>query len=86
MWVPEPGDVLRIDRRASVQFAGSPPLVFRVISVSKKPTYDGWAWITGYVLDRKGTAVERRELFVQPAGVQLIPPAAVAAPARRRRV
>ncbi|MGW4464087.1 hypothetical protein [Micromonospora sp. NPDC004704] len=54
--------------------------------MSKKPTYDGWAWITGYVLDRKGTAVERRELFVQPAGVQLIPPAAVAAPARRRRV
>lgn len=84
MWVPEPGDVLRIDRRASVQFAGSPTLVFRVISVSEKPTYDGWAWVTGYVLNGKGEAVERRELFVQPVGLQLIrmPPAT---PSVRRR-
>ncbi|RKR92282.1 hypothetical protein BDK92_6720 [Micromonospora pisi] len=86
MWVPEPGDVLRVDRRASVQFAGAPPLVFRVISVSEKPTYDGWAWVTGYVLNAKGEAVERRELFVQTAGLQLIriPPTVRAS--KRRRV
>ncbi|MFI6762461.1 hypothetical protein ACIBF5_25330 [Micromonospora sp. NPDC050417] len=84
--MPEAGDLLRIDARASVQFIGAPPLIFRVISVSEKATYDGWAWITGYVLNAKGEAVEKRELFVQPAGLQLIPVGATKQPVRRRRL
>ncbi|GIG90923.1 hypothetical protein Pen02_58590 [Plantactinospora endophytica] len=58
--------------RASVQFAGTRALMLRVLAVDPKPTYYGWAWITGYVLDHLGEAVERREIFVQPAGLQLV--------------
>ncbi|MFK3983509.1 hypothetical protein ACI2K4_24385 [Micromonospora sp. NPDC050397] len=84
--MPEAGDVLRIDARASVQFGGAPPLILRVISVSEKPTYDGWAWITGYVLNARGEAVEKRELFVQPEGLQLIPAKTATRSPRRRLV
>ncbi|MFI2650167.1 hypothetical protein [Micromonospora fulviviridis] len=66
---PKPGDELWIGREASVQFAGQ-RFVFRVISVCPKPTYPGWAWITGYVLDNRGNAVDRREIFVQLAGLR----------------
>ncbi|MGY0007229.1 hypothetical protein [Micromonospora sp. I033] len=67
---PEPGDLLRIDGRASVQFAGDRALTFRVVAVCPRPTYTGWVWLTGYVLDRRGQAVDRREVFVQLAGVR----------------
>ena len=67
---PEPGDELWIGRDASVQFAGQPRFVLRVISVCPKPTYRGWAWITGYVLDGKGNAVAKREIFVRLAGLR----------------
>jgi hypothetical protein len=40
-----------------------------VISVCPKPTYRGWAWLTGYQLDDRGNAVEKREIFVQLAGL-----------------
>ncbi|WUW42741.1 hypothetical protein OG271_13670 [Micromonospora rifamycinica] len=72
--VPKPGDVLHVDRRASVQFSGERALIFRVIKVSDQPTYDGWLWITGYVLDRAGNARDRREIFVQEAGLQTLAP------------
>ncbi|MEV6299821.1 hypothetical protein AB0M02_10500 [Actinoplanes sp. NPDC051861] len=68
--IPRPGDVLIVDEQASVQFAGGRRLVFRVISVGRKPTYDGWAWIQGYVLDGTGSAVARRELFVRHDGLR----------------
>ncbi|MET8836469.1 hypothetical protein ABZV78_21445 [Micromonospora sp. NPDC004540] len=67
---PEPGDLLRIDGRASVQFAGDRALTFRVVSVCPRPTYTGWVWLTGYVLDRRGQAVDRREVFVQLTGLR----------------
>lgn len=66
---PSPGDLIVIDGRASVQFAGARALAFRVVSVSDKPTYDGWVWLTGYVLDRRGDATAKREIFVQLAGL-----------------
>ncbi|MFE9955297.1 hypothetical protein [Micromonospora sp. NPDC005299] len=69
---PEPGDLLRIDGRASVQFAGDRALTFRVVSVCPRPTYTGWVWLTGYVLDRRGQAVDRREVFVQLAGLRRV--------------
>lgn len=72
---PLVGDVLRIDERASVQFRGDRALLFRVTSVPEWDTYDGWIWLTGYVLDERGTATERREVFVQLAGLRrLVPP------------
>lgn len=66
---PSPGDLLVIDDRASVQFAGDRALTFRVVSVSDQPTYEGWIWLTGYVLNRRGNATARREVYVQLAGL-----------------
>ena len=67
--IPKPGDVLEVGRAASVQFAGGARLVFRVIAVCPRATYEGWAWLTGYVLDGDGAAEERREIFVRVAGL-----------------
>ncbi|NGM16365.1 hypothetical protein ENC19_28960 [Verrucosispora sp. CWR15] len=53
---PTPADLLRIDGRASVQFAGGRALTLRVVSVSDRHAYDGWIWLTGYVIDRRGEA------------------------------
>ncbi|GAA2216776.1 hypothetical protein ACFY2R_10500 [Micromonospora olivasterospora] len=66
---PAPGQELWITREASVQFV-SQRFLFRVISVCPKPTYQGWAWLTGYVLDSRGTAVDKREIFVRLAGLR----------------
>ncbi|MEU2614521.1 hypothetical protein ABZ570_23500 [Micromonospora sp. NPDC007271] len=69
---PEPGDLLRIDGRASVQFAGDRALTFRVVSVCDRPTYAGWVWLTGYVLNRRGNATTKREIYVQLAGLRRV--------------
>ncbi|MEU8211585.1 hypothetical protein AB0B85_20590 [Micromonospora sp. NPDC049044] len=66
---PSPGDLLVIDGRASVQFSGDRSLTFRVVSVSDQPTYHGWVWLTGYVINRRGNATTKREIFVQLAGL-----------------
>ena len=66
--LPRSGDVLRVTRAASVQFAA--PLLFRVIRVHDWSTYDGWCWLDGYELDNSGDAVERRSIFVQVEGLQ----------------
>ncbi|WP_229400055.1 hypothetical protein [Micromonospora okii] len=66
---PSPGDLLTVDGCASVQFAGDRALTFRVVSVSDRPTYHGWLWLTGYVLDRRGLATGKREIFVQLSGL-----------------
>jgi hypothetical protein len=65
---PRSGDVLRVSREASVQFAE--PMMFRVIRVHDWQTYDGWAWLDGYQLNSAGDAVERRSIFVQLKGLQ----------------
>ncbi|PYC68311.1 hypothetical protein C7C45_19260 [Micromonospora arborensis] len=79
---PKPGDVLHVGEGASVQFSRDRSLIFRVIKVCDRPTYDGWVWLTGYSLDRAGNAVDRREVFVQRAGLRLITPTAAPAAAR----
>ena len=68
--VPHPGDVLVVDHEASVQFSGVRRLLLRVISVSEKPTYQGWGWVSGYVLDGSGAATGRREIFVRLEGLR----------------
>lgn len=70
--LPRSGDVLRVTRAASVQFAD--PMLFRVIRVHDWPTYDGWSWLDGYQLDRSGDAVERRSIFVLVEGLQHVVP------------
>ncbi|MEV4758596.1 hypothetical protein AB0J86_26315 [Micromonospora sp. NPDC049559] len=67
----QPGDVVVVDGRASVQFADDRAIVLRIVRVPDWETYHGWCWLTGYVLDRRGDAVERRDVFVQPAGLRL---------------
>jgi hypothetical protein len=72
--MPRSGDVLFIDRQASVQFS-SFPFVFRVIRVMEKETrdtYRTWAWLDGYQLGADGDAVQRRQIFVQPAGLHVV--------------
>ena len=68
--VPQPGEVLVVDHEASVQFSGRRRLVLRVISVSGRATYEGWAWLTGYVLNESGNATGRREIFVRLCGLR----------------
>jgi len=64
---PVPGQVVFVGRAASVQFAGG-GFNFRVISVDPKPTYPGWRWLWGYVIE-DGRAIDRRQIFVQVAGL-----------------
>ncbi len=71
--LPEPGDVLLIDDDASVQFAGRRYLIFRVTQVDDRETYHGWVWLKGYALRRNGTAIEKREIFVQRKGLKQAP-------------
>ncbi|MEV6691255.1 hypothetical protein AB0M35_07275 [Micromonospora sp. NPDC051196] len=68
--LPRSGDVLHVTSAASVQFIK--PIHFRVIRVLDRPTYDGWLWLEGYELNAAGDAVNRRSIFVQRAGLQLV--------------
>nr|WP_084504320.1 hypothetical protein [Actinoplanes sp. N902-109] len=65
-----PGDVVLVGRAASVQFTGRSGFAFRIIAVDSRPTYDGWVWLDGYQLDRRGQAVARRRIFVCEAGLR----------------
>lgn len=71
---PRPGELLIIDRAASVQFAGERALRFRVVSVGETVPYRAWLWLTGYVLDQHDRAVARREIFVRLDGLRPAPP------------
>ncbi|WFE52023.1 hypothetical protein [Micromonospora sp. WMMD1155] len=76
----KPGDLLLIGAACSVQFTGDRALRLRLVSVDERPTYEGWVWLTGYVLNDKGLAVDKREVFVQQAGLRVLH----AAPAESR--
>jgi hypothetical protein len=71
---PQPGDVVHVGARASVQFSAQSAITLRVIHVHQRPTYHGWCWLDGYQLDANGDAVERREIFVQTAGLVRVGP------------
>ncbi|MDG4765769.1 hypothetical protein O7632_16930 [Solwaraspora sp. WMMD406] len=71
--MPAAGDVVLLNRAASVQFAAR-PIRFRVIRRDERQTYHGWCWLDGYELDAAGDAVERREVFVQLAGLRRLTP------------
>ncbi|WP_247684195.1 hypothetical protein [Micromonospora sp. D93] len=80
------GDLLQIDRTASVQFLT--PFRIRLIKVlTDRITYDGWVWLEAYQLDDRDEAVARRELFVRKEGLRLLvepPPQRRPAAPRRR--
>ncbi|MET7376458.1 hypothetical protein [Micromonospora arida] len=63
------GDVVLIGSACSVQFSGERALRLRLASVGTVDPYDGWLWLTGYVLDAKGRATDKREVYVQRAGI-----------------
>lgn len=65
------GDLVHVTRAASVQFGK--PIMFRLIRVLDRPTFDGWLWLDGYQLNEKGDAVARREIFVQRVGLWKLP-------------
>lgn len=46
--------------------------MLRVVAVDARPTYYGFAWGTGYVVDREGAAIDKRDVFVQIAGLVLL--------------
>ncbi|MFC5924047.1 hypothetical protein [Micromonospora vulcania] len=53
-------------------------------ALTDRHTYHGWLWIEAYQLGPDGDAVERRELFLMPAGVRwLTSPPAIRRPIRR---
>lgn len=77
------GDLLIIDRAASVQFMR--PIKFRVIRQLDWITYDGWVWLDGYEINDRGDAVARRSIFVMKAGLRSAPaPVVVGQPGRKR--
>lgn len=68
-----PGLLLLVTWYASVQFGE--PLLYRLIRVLQPDTERapvGWVWLDGYQLDPdSGDAVDRRQLFVQVAGLRV---------------
>ncbi len=60
--------VYLLTRAASPQFFK--PILVRVIRHLDRTTYDRWAWVDAYQLDRHGDATERRALFLMPAGMR----------------
>ncbi|MCZ7376566.1 hypothetical protein [Micromonospora sp. WMMC250] len=85
---PDPGAVVLVGPECSVQFSGSRAVRVQVVSVDERTNYPGWIWLTGYVLGPRGQAVDKRELYVQAAGLKVLqlPAVTVAAPGRRARV
>lgn len=71
MSLPAPGTVIHLGAAASVQFAVR-PIWFRLIRVMPNVTYNGWIWLDGYELNSGGEAVDRREVFVQIAGLRRV--------------
>ncbi|GGM48231.1 hypothetical protein GCM10011608_36320 [Micromonospora sonchi] len=75
--------VYLLTRAASVQFRQ--PILVRVIrELTARRTYHGWAWVDCYVLDRYGDAVDKRQLFVMPAGLRPVQVPPVPYAERRR--
>ncbi|MGC4853923.1 hypothetical protein ACLQ24_11110 [Micromonospora sp. DT4] len=68
----KPGDLLLIGAACSVQFSGDRALRLRLVSVDARPTYEGWVWLTGYVLSDKGLAVDKREVYVRRDGLRVL--------------
>ncbi|TWG14015.1 hypothetical protein FHX34_104308 [Actinoplanes teichomyceticus] len=67
--------MVKLTAAASVQFGDDRATLFRIIRVDPRTTYVGWVWLIGYTVDARGQAIERREVFVQIAGLIFVDPA-----------
>ncbi|MFG1840503.1 hypothetical protein ACGFH8_19030 [Micromonospora sp. NPDC049175] len=65
------GDVVLIGAACSVQFSRDRALMLRLVSIGETDPYNDWIWITGYVLDTKGLATAKRDLYVLRAGLRM---------------
>ncbi|MGW0217417.1 hypothetical protein ACWDXH_23795 [Micromonospora chokoriensis] len=63
------GAVVLIGSACSVQFSGGRVLRIRLVSIGDVDPYHDWVWLTGYVLDAKDAATDRREVYVKRAGI-----------------
>ncbi|MGC4773357.1 hypothetical protein ACLQ25_30855 [Micromonospora sp. DT44] len=63
------GDIVLVGAACSPQFTGDRALMLRVVSVGEADPYHDWIWITGYVLDMRGNAIAKREVYVMKAGL-----------------
>ena len=81
------GDVVFIGPDCSVQFTGDRALIMRLRSIGEVDPYNGWVWVAGYVLDARGLATAKRELYVIRAGLRVASTTeAVSNPGRKERV
>jgi hypothetical protein len=78
------GRVVLVAAPCGVQFADGRHLYLRVRHAWESKSWDGMAFLEGYVLDRTtGLATDRREVYVQVDGLQEVPtPAPVVRAAR----
>ena len=84
---PTRGQILLLDRAASVQFADERALTVRVIGVDEGSTVDGWVWLTVAVLgpDEARRLAPVRTVFVRRAALYRPPdPGLLRVPQRRR--
>lgn len=62
-------EIVRVDARASVQFAAR-PMWFRILRVMDwQPVCDGWVWLEGCRLSDLLYPRQRREILVKAAGL-----------------
>ena len=63
------GQIVRVDGRASVQFAAA-PMWFRIYEImDRQPVCEGWVWLEGCRLSDLLYPRQRREILVQPGGL-----------------
>lgn len=66
----QPGVVLIINQRASIQFQKK-PFLFRLIGIERHDHLSEWIWLEGYQLKTNGDAVEKRLIYVKIAGLHV---------------
>jgi len=78
------GHTVLIGRACGVQFGDGRHLVLRVIDAEPSKYWDGMAWISGYVLDTGGKAVDKREVYVIVDGLRVAEPSCTCPPITSR--
>jgi hypothetical protein len=81
--MPRSGDLLRIGKAASVQFAADRGFPARVVRVLDWPCDAGYVWLDVYQLSPAGDAVDRRQIYVRVDGLRLLPTLGRTAPVTR---
>lgn len=80
------GQVVHIGADCGIQFASGRDLIMRVGHTEASKSWDGMAFITGYVLGPDGRAVDHRQVYVIVAGLRWVDQAPDRRPANTPRV